>query len=430
MRKKIVCLLLAALLAALPALSAAAVPVTDVSEAVVPPEINTCAERDTGTDREITLAYTAGTELLSSEEPWEPRETVVFCEVSADGKNWFTVKTLSEPGGVFTLSLMEEILPALADGGVEMLRLVYGFDFRLRLVTAADYVSPDGARRLLAISGPSGEAAFRCPEFTYVDCEIPADASLDLGYHAFMYYPNETELPLAYPTRPGYFFAGWLRWGEGGYTESVPAHSRYYRVIAQWDPRVYAVNYVLSTVSDPRFSYAFSRANNSSNPTTHTVGESVTVQRIKSPVGGYDFDGWYLTEDFSGEPVETIPPETVGDLILYAKWITFEERDARTAARHEQEARNLEIKYCDLDDDGDITPGDARLALRLAVGLEKELAAEMAEKKELSDRADIFGTGMVTPATARTILRISVGLDSLYEVLVASGIMKPDGLDE
>ena len=423
MRKRIVCLLLAALLAALPALSAAAASVTDVSEAVVPPKINDCAERDAGTDREITLSYTAGTELLAPEEPWEFREAVVFCEVSADGKNWYTVKTLTERSGTFTLSLMQEILPALADGGAEMLRLVYGFDCRLHLVTAADYVSPDGARRLLAISGPSGEAAFRCPEFTYVDCEIPADASLDLGYPAFMYYPNKTELPLAYPTRPGYFFAGWLKWGEGGYTESVPAHSRYYRVIAQRDPRTYAVNYVLSTVDDPRFSYAFGRADNSKNPTTHTVGESTTVQKIKSPVGGYDFDGWYLTPDFSGEPVKTIPPETVGDLILYARWITFEERDARTAARHEQEARSLEIRYCDLDDDGDITPGDARLALRLAVGLER------APTKEMMARADIYDTGIVTPATARTILRISVGLDSLYEVLRSVGLIAPDSLD-
>ena len=71
-----------------------------------------------------------------------------------------------------------------------------------------------------------------------------------------------------------------LKW-NGGYTETVPASSRYYRVIAQWDPRTYAVNYVLAT--DIKFN--FGRANNQANPTTHTVGQSETLYNLKSPVG-------------------------------------------------------------------------------------------------------------------------------------------------
>ena len=32
------------------------------------------------------------------------------------------------------------------------------------------------------------------------------------------------------------------------------------------------------------------------------------------------FLGWYLTPDFSGEPIENINPDTKGNLTLYAKW--------------------------------------------------------------------------------------------------------------
>ena len=322
----------------------------------------------------------------------------------------------TEPEGTAELSLFREILPALAAGGVEMNQRIYGFDYRLRLVTASDNYDFPAKNQVFAASMPSEEAVFRCPEFTFVDCVIPADAEMTLGYPAFMYYPNETELPLPYPTRTGYVFAGWLKW-SGGYTETVPAGSRYYRVTAQWDPRTYAVNYVLAT----DITFNFGRANNSANPTKHTVGQSETLYSLKSPVGGYSFDGWYLTRDFSGERLTYIPADMIGDVILYAKWVTFEELEARDRAEKEAYARSLH--YGDLDLDGKITAGDARLALRTAVGLEN-LSAEALR------RADIFDNGIITAETARVILRVSVGLDSLYDVLKENGIIVPGGLDQ
>jgi uncharacterized repeat protein (TIGR02543 family) len=35
---------------------------------------------------------------------------------------------------------------------------------------------------------------------------------------------------------------------------------------------------------------------------------------------GYTFDGWYTSEDFSGEAVTTIALGSVGNVTLYAKW--------------------------------------------------------------------------------------------------------------
>ncbi len=442
MRKKVGFRLLAAALAALTLLLPASASVPYVSDSVAPPVIGDSAERDTGTDRVITLTYTARTaeaetvrkayldklletrtreEIAASDAAWILHETVVFCEASADGKNWCAVKTRAEETGAFELSLMEEILPALEKNGAELYRKIYGFDYHLRLVTASDDYSPKGDNRVFAASAPSGTVTFRCPEFSYIDCAIPADAEMDTSFAAFSYYPNERgELTLPYPTRQGYFFAGWLK-STGGYTETVPAGVRYFSVVSQWDPRTYAVNYVLSTVSDPRFSYAFGRANNTANPTKHTVGQSETLYDLKSPVGGYAFDGWYLTADLTGEKLAYIPAETVGDMILYAKWITFEEQEARQREENEAYARSLH--YGDLDLDDKITAADARLALRVSVGLEN-LSAEALR------RADIYDSGIITPANARAILRISVGLDSLYDVLKNAGIIRGGALDE
>ncbi len=62
----------------------------------------------------------------------------------------------------------------------------------------------------------------------------------------------------------------------------------------------------------------------------------------------------------------------------------------------------------DVDKDEKISPADARLALRGAVGLE-ELTADFLL------RADVDADGTVTPADARTILRTAVGLDSIFQ---------------
>ena len=59
----------------------------------------------------------------------------------------------------------------------------------------------------------------------------------------------------------------------------------------------------------------------------------------------------------------------------------------------------------DLDNSGTLEPGDARLALRYAIGLEQEL-----EKQNALYLADRDGDGKATPADARLILRDAVGL--------------------
>ena len=62
----------------------------------------------------------------------------------------------------------------------------------------------------------------------------------------------------------------------------------------------------------------------------------------------------------------------------------------------------------DVDGNGEITPGDARLALRISLGLMKDGSVDMTD--DMVARADADGKDGVQPADARLILRKSLGI--------------------
>ena len=72
----------------------------------------------------------------------------------------------------------------------------------------------------------------------------------------------------------------------------------------------------------------------------------------------------------------------------------------------------------DVDGSGEITPGDARLALRISLGLMKDGDAEMTPA--MVARADVDGKDGVQPGDARLILRKSLGIDVSQEGWVDS----------
>ena len=76
----------------------------------------------------------------------------------------------------------------------------------------------------------------------------------------------------------------------------------------------------------------------------------------------------------------------------------------------------------DVDNDGNISPADARLALRGSVGLE---TMTKGTQKFLS--ADVDSDGEISPADARKILRVSVNLERFYEIANVAGYPKKDG---
>ena len=57
------------------------------------------------------------------------------------------------------------------------------------------------------------------------------------------------------------------------------------------------------------------------NETAKTVYTEGDTYSLETPYQSSDsFEGWYLTPDFQGDPIENITPETKGNLTLYAKW--------------------------------------------------------------------------------------------------------------
>ena len=68
----------------------------------------------------------------------------------------------------------------------------------------------------------------------------------------------------------------------------------------------------------------------------------------------------------------------------------------------------VNILYGDVDGSGEITPGDARLALRISLGLMQD--GDMIMTDEMQARADVDGKDGVQPGDARLILRKSLGL--------------------
>lgn len=118
---------------------------------------------------------------------------------------------------------------------------------------------------------------------------------------------KSTKLPT--PIKNGYIFKGWYESNsfEGNAIEKISStdsgDKTYY---AKWLQQ-FKITY------DTRGGFL-----NESAKTSYIEGDTYSFE---PPYQDSDmFEGWYLTPDFSGEPIESITPETKGDLTLYAKW--------------------------------------------------------------------------------------------------------------
>lgn len=130
-----------------------------------------------------------------------------------------------------------------------------------------------------------------------------------------------------------------------------------------------------------------------------TKGEETSVSttvrgsdiNIVAPAQDLYFVGWNTKADGTGtmyQPNEKIVL-TEDETVLYAQWVNISE-----------------LIYGDINNDGEITAVDARLALRAAVDLEYFYGETVTAANALSD---VNADGKITAADARLILRKSVG---------------------
>lgn len=55
---------------------------------------------------------------------------------------------------------------------------------------------------------------------------------------------------------------------------------------------------------------------------------------------GYEFDGWYESDDFTGEPLVTIPQGYHGSIYVWAKWNKIQREDEKTQESESETSDN------------------------------------------------------------------------------------------
>lgn len=321
--------------------------------------------------------------LIAAGQEWVIYETVLLMELETEGKT-ILVETYPATKTTITVSLGKDILPALVRTGLYThAAFTYRLKFSLALNTPGNFTYASDAVTMKALA---------CPATAHIVYDIDEDAENPNPAFPFMPY---NDLVLKNPTRPGYVFAGWSGGKSGGYLSKIPANTEEITLTAHWTQRTFKINYVLTT----RPGY-FVYVDNTHNPLTRLYGEETPVYDLTAPYG-YLFCGWYDNAALSGEPVTSIPADRLGDTVLYAKWLTPEEKDDETVRREH---------WGDPDGDGSITTKDARTVLRAAVGLDTFT-------KDQLRRVDYFGNGTPTTGAARQTLRFAIGLDLPREIL-------------
>ena len=117
-------------------------------------------------------------------------------------------------------------------------------------------------------------------------------------------FTDYKDVVLPTPTKENYTFKGWFK----GTTkcEALTENMNYF-LTAQWSGAVYNVVYHLD-----------GGELNSLSKETYNYGSGLILYAPTK--AGYNFDGWYLSSDFSGSPISKIKNTDSGDFELYAKW--------------------------------------------------------------------------------------------------------------
>ena len=328
-------------------------------------------------------------------------EVKLICEISADNKSWYTLKTAKADTDTLEVSVYGEALPCLNSNGVDMKRVWDGFELQIRfLISNANYEFT-AKQDYFVKSSPCEAVTAKVEQFGYIDYNLSEKTDNSLNPDFFS-YPLTEDIVLQNPVRSGYTFDGWEN-EDGENINRLSKATRYAALTAKWLPKTYKINYVITT--HPQ--YNFSGVKNEKNPKSYTPENAEEIKDLVSPVNGFVFEGWFDNPEFTGEKINGIPQGSSGDIVLYALWLTDEEKEL------------YDIKkafWGDLNGDYEVTSADARIALRAAVGLEKLPTHIIA-------RADFNRHGKLTSGDARTLLRIAVGLESLTDILKSNNLI-------
>lgn len=151
--------------------------------------------------------------------------------------------------------------------------------------------------------------------YTPVDYTITFANTKDAAHVNPSVYNIETEtIVLADLYKPGYVFDGWYV-GTQRVTEIAQGSTGDVELTAAWTPIVYGITL--------HFDPLQGKYSGTANPGTFTADDHIVLKGLTSLVPGYTFDGWY-TDKNEGYKVTEIAPETIGDIVLYARFVPIE----------------------------------------------------------------------------------------------------------
>lgn len=126
-------------------------------------------------------------------------------------------------------------------------------------------------------------------------------------------YTIETDsIILAAPERLGYIFKGWYRkedFSDSPITQIVNGSTGNVKLYAKWEIAKYSISYELNGGNNAK-----------ENPSVYTIGDTVNLSFPERK--GYEFAGWFTTEDFSlDSEIKKIEKGSTGNKKIYAKWV-------------------------------------------------------------------------------------------------------------
>lgn len=302
-------------------------------------------------------------------------------------------KSIAVGSNKIEVSLINDIMPSLVGkhGSFDE-RLLDGFSFTLSLC----YTNYNGTVHTELSDENFGESTamleFSVPNMYFIEYVLPSDAKNADGNVSFGFAPLTDDIRIGMPTRVGYTFTGWTD-DDGEYVGTVPAGTKHTVLTSNWEDKTYGIKYVLTTANG----YNFKSVNNTANPTSYAHSEGASLVSPTVPKG-WRFMGW---TDSDGNTVTEIRKGSVGDIVLYACWLSEDDYIDKVIS---------DAHWCDVDSDGEVTVRDARLVLRAAVELEELPAGTL-------KRVDFAGQGKADVSQARFVLRIAVGLETVRGVL-------------
>lgn len=138
------------------------------------------------------------------------------------------------------------------------------------------------------------------------------DGGINSPYNPEMLTNESKPVVLKDAEKAGYSFAGWYLDEElteplEDSTLDINDFNSDIELYAKWSPLSYNITYELN-----------GGVNHPDNPTSYKAEETVSLK--DATYAGYDFEGWYEKDDFSGDRVKTIKGTECRDITLYAKW--------------------------------------------------------------------------------------------------------------